>query len=150
MADTTLVNQNNRFLDEAFLRAGVASVPLDAMVAETFFLPVGFGQLHIKFVGVLLGLFTGTYVAPAPAYDGAEVYILSSDLSTRIDGIGAKNWTNVGTITARPQLSCSFDMQNFVLMRQSDRITITAPIMAGAGITGTLQVTIRGRRMMTA
>lgn len=150
MADTALVVNSNRLLDDAYLEASSASVALDAIVFETFRLPTGFGQLIVKAATCLIGSLSGAYAAPAPAYDGIELYVLSSDLSTRIDLIGSVRFVNSGTISARPQLTIWIDLNNHVLVRQSDRFAIQAPVLAGAGVTGTVALRVRGRRIQTA
>lgn len=149
MATTTLSLNSNRLFDYSFLRATLASVALDAQVAEAFVLPVGFGQLLINAAAFFITSLSGAYVAVAPATEGCQMDVQSADASTTIDFVGSARFVHGGTASTRPTLVASFDLQNIVLMRQQDRILVSAPIIAGAGVTGTVGLYLRGRRIMT-
>lgn len=150
MATTTLTLNSNRLFDTAFLRGNLASVALDAQIAEAFILPSGFGQLIIVHCTFSVFSLSGAYVAVAPATEGVQVDVQSADASTTIDSFGSARFVHAGTSSARPTLTASFDLQNVILMRQQDRILVSAPVLAGAGVTGTVQLYLRGRRIMTA
>lgn len=150
MATTSLTLNSNRLFDTAFLRGALASVALDAQVAEAFVLPTGFGQLIIVHATFSIVSLSGAYVAVAPATEGVQIDVQSSDASTTVDSFGSARFVHAGTSSTRPTLTASFDLQNVILMRQADRILVSAPIIAGVGVTGTVVLYLRGRRIMTA
>lgn len=149
MATTVLVNNSNRILNNSFLRAAVSSVALDASVLEFFTLPVGFGQLLVESIEGLVTSLSGAYVAPAPAFDGMEFTVQSADASTTIDLLGAVRFVHAGTASARPTLVAQLDLQRRTIVRQNDRFVLSAPVIAGAGVTGTVALYVRGERIQT-
>lgn len=151
MATTTLTIASNRLKTRSFLIGSSVTVPVDASVAEIFILPTAprFGQLFAEFVEVVVGTLSGTYVAVAPATEGAEIAVVGGDGTSRIDGCGSARFVNVGTVSARPQLVASWDLQNGLLIRQQDQIIVGAPVIGGAGVTATVSLFIRGIRFMT-
>lgn len=149
MATTALTNQSNRFQSESYLTSEVAAVALDAGVAEAFILPNGFGQLLVSRISADVLSFSGAYVAPAPAFDGAQIQIQSQDGSTRIDNLGSSRFVHIGTVSARPWLSAYIEYLRYALVRQADRFVVVLPILAGAGVTGTVRFAVTGVRIST-
>jgi len=149
MAVTALIAASNRYGSDYALRGDTSTVALDAVVAEYFTLPTGFGSLLIKNCIFQLSALSGAYVAPAPAYDGVMCFIVSSDGSTWVDNIGSMRYVHIGTSSARPTLSVSFDLNHPTLLRLGERLVVTSPVLAGAGVTGTVTVVIRGARFQT-
>ena len=150
MATTTLIVNANRLFNTAFLQVSLGSVALDAQVTEKFVLPGTFGQLILEHVMFYITGLSAAYVAPAPAYDGVLCEIQSADGSTVIDSVGTSRFVHSGTSSARPTLSAYFDMYNRTIVRQQDRVVVSAPVIAGAGATGTVGIYLRGKRIMTA
>lgn len=150
MATTTLAINSNRQRNNTFLRAAVATVAVDAEVVERFVLPTGFGQCLVESVQALVSSLSGAYVAPAPAFDGAQFTILGSDATAIVDFFGASRFVNAGTTSARPTLAVYIDLNRRVLIRQQDIIQVNMPIIAGAGVTAVISCYIRGERIMTA
>lgn len=149
MAITTLVARSNRLGPRNFLYATVSGVAVDAQVGELFRLPVGYGQMHLEAVMCTIDTLSGAYVAVAPAFDGVELAILSPDGTTRVDIIGAERFVVRGTASARPAFAVTFDFNNKVLMRQDELIFVSAPAIAGAGVTAVVGCFIRGVRFST-
>lgn len=150
MATTDLSVRSNRLFSDSSLQGNSTLVALDANVAELFRVPAGYGSILVKSAIVQISALSGAYAAPTPAYDGVMVYVVSPDSSTWVDNIGVMRFVNNGTSSARPVLSASFDLNNHTLVRMFELIVVTCPIIAGAGVTGTVSLVIRGQRFQTA
>lgn len=146
MATTTLTLRANRSGSTVYLGTSVASVALDATVDENFILPVGFGDLLIQTVRLTISSLSGAYVAPAPAYDGFVCSIGSVVAGDVADLVCARRFVNTLTQTGRPVLDIVYDVVRVVLCRQNERIQVAAPLLAGAGVTGTVSCAVRGIR----
>lgn len=149
MATTPTSILSLRYGAATTISGSVASVALDANVAELFTLPTGFGDMLIELVHVGLGTFSGAYVAPAPAYDGPVFGIYGSDGVLK-DIIGSMRWVHYGTASARPTLAAFIAPQWRVLIRQNERFYVNIPISAGAGVTGSVDIVARGVRLKQA
>jgi len=149
MATTTLTNNSNRLLSNVFMRGAVSSVAFDAAIVEAFVFPAGFGQLLVENIQAIITGFSGAYVAPAPAFDGCNFDIQSQDATTTIDFLGSSRFVHIGTASGRPTLAAFIDCQRRTVIRQSDRIIVGAPVLAGAGVTGNVILYVRGERIMT-
>lgn len=147
MATSTLAILANRLGGHVLLGKAVTGVAVDAPVAENFVLPTGFGDLYVDMVNASLSALSGAYVAPAPAFDGFNFGILSSDAATQQDYLGDARWTNVSTSSARPIFAATVDPNQRTIYRQGELLIVTAPIIAGAGVTATITVLMRGLRL---
>lgn len=147
MATTTLAITSNRELAETFMQGTSAGVPLDAVIGEYFILPLTFGDLHLSRIKLTLYSLSGAYAAPTPAYDGFSIHVQNTNGTTEVDTIGAERFVNVSTASARPVLEVQIDLHHRILIRQTERIVVEAPILAGAGVTATLACAIRGTRL---
>lgn len=150
MATTTMTVLSNRRQDIACVVGTVTSVPLDAVMNEFFRLPVAFGDLICESVETELHTFSGAYVAPAPAYDGHRISVIDQNVTSVCDWIGTERFVHEATASTRPVLAVWLDLQNKVLVRQNEYINVSAPILAGAGVTATLILRCRGRRLRQA
>lgn len=149
MAITTLAISSNRLGATTVLFADTTSVALDAAISESYILPTAprFGALLIETILIQISGLSGAYVAPAPAYDGAGVRLLSPDGATLQDVVGSYRFVNVLTQTARPALHAWIDPERRVLMRQQELLTVYGPVLAGAGVTGIVTCIVRGTRL---
>jgi len=146
---TAFVLITNRYQSDVYLQASANAVPLDALVNEFYTLPAGFGQLLIRSVGGNVEQLSGAYVAPAPAYDGLSFYLADAAGAT-MDTLAAERFVHSGTSSTRPTLQVVKELVGQRrLMRQSDRLYITAPILAGAGVTGVVVCRLMGLRIQT-
>lgn len=150
MATTTLALRNNRRLNEVVLSANIASVAIDAQVAENFALPNGFGDLWIHMIEAQMSAMSANKVDSTHQAEGFSCEIISSDTSTLVDMLGAYRWVARGGTAARPILMTTFDPERSVLLRQQELLQIVAPITAGAGATATIACTVRGIRYRQA
>lgn len=144
MALTTLVLASNRFLSEVFLTNNVGSVAADAAILERFQLPTGFGNLALSYVEAVVGNFSGAYVAPAPAYDGLKVSIVDGTNTTVVDSLGSGRFVHG---YSGPSLFVTFELFRRTVLRQGEQLRITAPILAGAGVTVAVTCALRGIRL---
>lgn len=149
MATTsTTVRSNRRDPAECTIGATVTGVALDATVLEFFRLPTNFGDLLIRTLMCDVTALSGAYVAPAPAFDGALFAVY--DPNSFVDCLAAVRWVNYSTASARPQLAATFEFQHPALVRQNELIAVQMPIMAGAGVTGSVDLFVRGVRLRQA
>lgn len=146
MATTAMTLISQRYGGDACCAGTVTSVPLDAAMGELFTLPAGFGDMLVKFFEVELGALSGSYVAPTPAYEGMRLKV-TDPTTTSVDILGAFRFVHYSTSSARPALTISRDLNRPVLFRQTERIQIDAPILAGAGVTGNVVCRIVGLRL---
>lgn len=144
MALTPLVIASNRLLNEVFLGASVTLVPADAAINERFSLPGGFGDLALHYAECTLSAFSGAYVAPAPAYDGAKIGIIDSQQVSNIDSIGAGRFVHYSSPVT---LIAAVELYRRTVFRLADQMICSAPIVAGAGVTVTLTCRVRGIRL---
>lgn len=150
MAQTTLSLISNRRTSEVTLNGTVATVALDATVSETFVLPSGFGALLIYRCRFSISQLSGAYVAVAPAFDGIQGSVVSTDGAGLFDLLMNERFVVTGTQSARPVLTTFKELFRPALMRQSEQVNISAPIIAGAGVTGTVSCALMGQRIQTA
>lgn len=141
---SVLTIRSNRLGSVVLLALDVTSVPLDAEVTEDFTLPAGFGDFWVDFVEAGISAFSGAYLAPAPAYDGIGIAIYSA--GAVVDILGDRRFVNVGSQSARPVLNTSMELYRRTIFRQTETITISTAILAGAGVTGTVSLRMRGLR----
>lgn len=150
---TDLVNRGSRYGPNVMLSVSVPTIALDAQVNEFFQLPTGFGDILIRRIVGTVGTFSGAYVAPAPAFDGLHFYITDDQGGTTYDFLGSARFVHMGTTSARPVLNAYLEHFERTLLRGSgmrERLYIQAPILAGAGVTGTIVCNIMGQRINTA
>lgn len=151
MATTDLVVVANRYRDRAVLSVNVTGVALDAAVSENFRIPAGFGDLLLEQLMVQVNALSGAYAAPTPAYDGFNIDIVDPNAGTVIDTLGGARWVNVSTESARPVLRTYYEPTLVpALCRQLELLQVTAPIIAGAGVTGQIRIRMRGIRLRQA
>lgn len=143
---TALTVVSNRLGGYVVLAATVTSVAADAAIAERFTLPSTFGDLLIYAVESEIGAFSGAYVAPAPAYDGSRFRLIDGALAT-IDFLGSARFVHYSTASARPMLTSWLDLQNTTVLRGNEELLISAPVLAGAGVTVTVVCRLRGLRL---
>lgn len=132
------------------MQGTVASVPLDAAMGEYFILPAGFGDIALNRLSITIYSLSGTYVAPAPIYAGISVHIQNATGTTEVDTVGTTPYVNVSTSSARPVLEVNFDLVRRILFQQNERLVIEAPVIAGAGITASVDCRLRGTRLRLA
>lgn len=149
MATTPLTIRSLRYGAATTISASVSSVALDAIVNEIFTMPAGFGDMLIEYVFADIDTLSGAYVAPAPAYDGLNFSIYDSN-GALADSIGASRFVNYGTSSTRPYLASTVNPDFRMLIRQNERFHISAPIIAGAGVTATVFFLARGIRLKQA
>lgn len=142
---TVLALFSNRRASTVLLSGTSSAVPVDASVQEFFTLPTGFGDFVCEAFEVACTGLSGTYVAPTPPFDGFGVGVLQDN--ARVDFLGAGRFTNQSTASARPNFELVVDLQNHVLVRQTERVDVNVPIIAGAGITAAITFRMRGVRM---
>lgn len=145
MAVTQLAILSNRRASTVLLSATSSAVPVDASVQEFFTLPTGFGDFICEAVEAAVTGLSGTYVATVPPFDGIAVGVLQDN--ARVDFIGAQRWVNQSTATARPNFEIILDLQNHVLVRQTERVDVNCPIIGGAGVTAAVTLRLRGLRV---
>lgn len=146
---TALVTQANRFGSQVSLEGSALTVALDAQVNEAFTLPTGFGDLLIRSVSASVEDLSGAYVAPAPAFDGPWLYLTDARAITIVDSLAHVRFVNYGTGTARPKLGITIEFQWYRLMRRDEQLFVRMPIIAGAGVTGSIVVRMMGSRINT-
>jgi len=146
MATTTLTLVSNRLGAHVSLVGTVTTVAADAQINERFILPVGFGDLWIRALKAVVFSFSGAYVAPAPAYDGLGMGIIDSAEAATADELLAERFVHSGTSSTRPTLSISKELFSYRIFRQAERAYVQAPILAGAGVTVSVQCFLMGLR----
>lgn len=145
MADTQFTLRSNRMGAVVTLEGTVTSVAADADIAETFFLPAGLGDLVLSTVGIYTTELSGAYVAPA-VEPCVQFRVISPDLLDFVDFLSVvrlsavQNGTQLG-------FAAQAQMQRDVLMRRNDRIGVSLPELAGAGVTFNIVCFIRGVRI---
>lgn len=147
MATTNLVLASNRFLARVLLTGSSAAVPADAAISENFRLPAGFGDLALESAEASIAGFSGAYVAPAPAFDGARLGITDSVAATVQDIVGSTRFVNAGTASGRPELYTVVELFHLTIFRQAELMNVAVAILAGAGVTVSVNLRIRGVRL---
>lgn len=148
MATTDLVAAANRLGARAYLQVSVTSVAIDAAVSENFRVPASIGDVLVEQLQAFVGGFSADYLNPDPQNDGFNIVVTSSDAATVQDIIGSGRATRVGGSAAlRPTLVYTVDLNNPTIVRTNELISITLPILAGAGATATVSCRVRGLRL---
>lgn len=143
---TQLVTSSSRFGADGYLAVGATSVPADAQINEFFTLPASFGDILMRSVVASISTFSGAYVAPAPAFDGFSFYIADASVAEQ-DYLGAVRYVHAGTASARPTLVGHIEFLQPRLFRTVERLYVTSPVIAGAGVTVSVTCRIMGLRL---
>lgn len=145
MADTALVRIANRMGAMVYFSGTSSTVAIDAQVAETFFFPQEVGDVMVYAARAFTGAFSGAYVAPQLAPPAISLDVVSQDLATYIDTIGAE--PAQGRRTAQVAVIAQFNPFFGVLVRRNERLIVVAPVMAGAGVTANWVLEVRALRL---
>lgn len=144
MAVTAMTRLSNRERNRHTLSGTVTGVAFDAVILEQFTLPAGFGDLWLDMAMCDLGAFSAA--GSVGSDDGPLITVYGSDGLIK-DVIGTARWTIYTSNSGRNNYAQLFDLNNRVLVRADDRITVQNRIAAAAGVTGTVDLFVRGIRL---
>lgn len=152
MATTAMTIRSNRIRDRALLAGTVTSVAVDTQISEDFTLPAQFGDFWLETIQMTVQSLSADLVDPSypsmqNGFNARVVVAATAALGDHIAGTPFVAW---GGTEARPLLVSYAELYRFCLIRQDERIQVVGPVLAGAGATATIGITVRGIRMRQA